>query len=76
MRLYSLTLLAVLAAAPANAFVAPGMPKSYQQQQQRQQTSLEVIRSKNFKNAKLIKPEVDGAGLAKAVVSSTLHVLN
>ena len=52
--------------APAAAF-APNTPAVHRQQD----TSLEVIRSKNFKNAKLDpNPAVDGAGIAKAGVSS------
>jgi hypothetical protein len=56
-----------LLAAPTGAFVAPSLPKT----QQLSPVSLEVIRSKNFKNAVLVKPDVDGGGLAKAVVRAT-----
>ena len=64
MKLSAACILALVA--PASAFVAPNMPAA----QRQQDTSLEVIRSKNFKNAKLDpNPTIDGAGLAKAGVS-------
>ena len=64
MRLSTLTVLALVAAAPANAFVGPNLQKAGAST-----TALEVIRSKNFKRAKLVEPEIDAGGLAKAGVS-------
>jgi hypothetical protein len=68
MRLSGLCVLNLLAA-PAGAFVAPNLPKT----QQPSSVALEVIRSKNFKNAKLVKPEVDAGGLAKSVVRADME---
>ena len=63
----AVSLLALVAT--ANAFVAPSLPPNKASTSTSSATSLEVIRSKNFKRAKLIDPEVDTAGVVKAGVS-------
>ena len=66
----AITLLALAGSAQAFAPIAqPTTPTTSTT------TSLEVIRSKNFKNAKLVEAQVDTAGVVKAGVSFSVVLL-
>ena len=58
----------LLAAPSAQAFAPVVPPATTTTSSSSTSTSLEVIRSKNFKNAKLVEAEVDAAGVVKAGV--------